>query len=200
MDLTVTVRDLEQNGWHLSENLVPVELCEELLAELLHHKKNSSLVQAHIGQGVEIQIQQNIRGDHIRWIDFTKPTPTEKKFAQWLDLFLAKIRPELLLGLSEYEFHYAFYPPHTQYQKHIDVFKKNSSRQVSFVLYLNKNWSSEDGGEIVLFDEHDTEKESARLAPHFGRLVLFLSGSIFHQVNFTNRARFSVTGWLKNSL
>ena len=175
-------------------------LCEDLLKQLIFHKNNSELNKAHIGQGVETQIQEEIRGDFIRWIDFSNPTDNEKKFAQWLELFLQTLRPQLLLGLSQYEIHYAFYPPQTQYQKHIDVFKKNSSRQISFVLYLNKNWAPKDGGEIILFDEKNPSIETQRLAPHFGHLVLFLSDAIYHQVNFTNRERFSVTGWLKNRL
>ena len=198
MDLQSLVQDLKIKGWHMSESLVPADLCDDLLSQLLLHKQTSQLNKAQIGQGVETQIQKEIRGDFIRWIDFAKIAPCEKKFIDWLDLFLQKLRPELLLGLSQFEFHYAFYPPQTHYEKHIDVFKKNSSRQISFVLYLNKNWAPTDGGEIVLFDEKDPSRESQRFAPHFGHLVLFLSDTIYHQVTFTNRERFSVTGWLKN--
>ncbi len=199
MDLKPLVQDLNTKGWHVSESLVPLDLCEDLLSQLLLHKQMSELKKAQIGQGVETQIQKEIRGDYIRWIDFTKIAPDEKKFADWLDLFLQKLRPELLLGLREYEFHYAFYPPQAHYEKHIDVFQKNSSRQISFVLYLNKNWAPSDGGELVLFEEKDSNQEAQRVSPHFGHLVVFLSDRIYHQVNFTNRERFSVTGWLKNS-
>jgi SM-20-related protein len=198
MDLTPVVQDLKQKGWHLSQNLVPTIICEGLLNQLLFHQKENDLKKAHIGQGVEKQIQQEIRGDSICWLDFKNPSEAEKKFAEWLEVFLAELRPQLLWGLSDFEFHYAFYPPQAGYQKHVDVFKKNSLRKISFVLYLNKNWATQDGGEIVLFDEQDNNKEAAKISPHFGHLVLFLSDTIYHQVNFTNRARYSVTGWLKN--
>ncbi len=200
MNLTPLVQDLKQKGWHLSTHLVPNDLCEELLNQLLLHKNESELIKAQIGQGVEKQIQQEIRGDFIRWIDFKNTTAAEQKFLDWLTLFLQNLRPQILLGLGEYEFHYAFYPPNTRYEKHVDVFKKNSSRQISFVLYLNKNWAQNDGGELVLFDENNAELETQRISPHFGHLVLFLSDAIPHQVNFTNRERYSVTGWLKNRL
>lgn len=200
MDLTPLVQDLKAKGWHLNASLVPLPVCEDLLSQLLLHKQMSDLKKAQIGQGVETQIQKEIRGDFIRWLDFNKPTALENSFAAWLDVFLQKLRPQLLLGLSEFEFHYAFYPPKTHYEKHIDVFKKNSSRQISFVLYLNKNWAAGDGGELVLFDETDSLRETQRISPQFGHLVLFLSDTIYHQVNFTNRERFSVTGWLKNRL
>ncbi len=199
MDLKPLVQDLKEKGWHVSDSLVPADVCDDLLSQLLNHKQLSEFKKAQIGQGVETQIQKEIRGDFIRWMDFTKIAPEEKKFADWLDLFLQKLRPELLLGLSQYEVHYAFYPPLAHYEKHIDVFKKNSSRQISFVLYLNKNWAPNDGGELVLFEERDSSQEALRILPHFGRLVVFLSGGIYHKVNFTNRERFSVTGWLKNS-
>ncbi len=199
MNIEALVKDLKTKGWHHSENLVPMGICEALLEQLQMHKDESELTKARIGQGVELQIQKEIRGDFIRWIDFSNPTPQEKLFAGWLDLFLQKLRPELLLGLSDFEFHYAFYPPQAQYEKHIDVFKKGSARKLSFVLYLNRNWSPENGGELVLFEEQQTDIEARRVAPHFGHAVLFLSDTIYHQVNFTNRERFSVTGWLRNS-
>jgi SM-20-related protein len=200
MDLKPLAQDLKDKGWHFSDSLVPLELCEDLLSQLLEHQQANALKKAHIGQGVETQIQKEIRGDFIRWMDFEKPTAYEKKFADWLDLFLQNLRPELLLGLGQYEFHYAFYPPETRYEKHIDVFKKDSARKISFVLYLNKNWAASDGGELVLFEEQDPTREAQRISPHFGHLVVFLCDAIYHQVNFTNRERFSVTGWLKNRL
>lgn len=200
MNLKPLVQELKDKGWHFSESLVPLDLCEDLLSQLLLHQQTNELKKAHIGQGVEAQIQKEIRGDFIRWMDFENPTAYEKKFASWLDLFLQNLRPELLLGLGQYEFHYAFYPPQTRYEKHIDVFKKDSARKISFVLYLNKNWAPSDGGEIVLFEEKNPTQETQRISPHFGHLVVFLSDAIYHQVNFTNRERFSVTGWLKNRI
>src|SRR5690554_1726629 len=56
----------------------------------------------------------------------------------------------LLLGLDNYETHYALYPPGAGYSRHLDRFKDNPLRTVSVVLYLNSQWQPGDGGELRL--------------------------------------------------
>jgi SM-20-related protein len=192
--------DLQNQGWHTSPTLVPRELCEELLAQLLFLRSQQALKKAQIGKGAQKQQNDDIRGDFICWLEPDSSTPAEQNFFFWLKNFLTEINRRLLLGLNEFEIHYAFYPPQTQYQKHIDVFQSSSRRKISFVLYLNKDWQPEHDGELILFDEKNSEQETQRITPEFGRLVLFLSDQIYHQVNFTKQERFSVTGWLKNEL
>lgn len=199
MDLSELAQDLTQKGWHLSPDLVPKEICEELLAQLLFYQKNAGgLNKAQIGQGADKKNVAEIRGDFIRWLEPSNPDLNEKKFFLWFETFQQNLNQKLLLNLKEFELHYAFYPPLTNYEKHIDVFQHNSSRILSFALYLNKEWQPTDGGELILFQENNPEDEEERVAPHFGHLVVFLSSKIYHQVDFTNRERFSVTGWLKN--
>ncbi len=200
MDLSQLKQDLLEKGWSASDDLVPKEICTDLWAELLSIRHQSLLKKAHIGRANQKQIDSDVRGDFIYWLDPFNPADTEKKFMGWFTQFVNALNQNLMLGLSDFELHYAFYPPSTQYQKHIDVFKSNSQRKLSFVLYLNQNWQPSDGGELILFEEKNPECESARISPQWGRLVLFLSDAIYHQVNFTNRERFSVTGWLKNRI
>lgn len=194
------IDDLNSKGWHSSDSLVPPPLCEKLLRQLVKHRANHQLRKAAIGSGSQKQVEAEIRGDFIFWLDEKAPTALETNFFLWLSQLIKILDRQLMMGLCEAELHYAFYPPQTQYQKHRDVFKTKSDRKLSFVLYLNKDWGPEDGGELILFDEQNPELETARIAPQFGRLVVFLSENIYHQVNLTNRERFSVTGWLKNQL
>ena len=192
---------------------MPLHICEDLLKQLLLHKSKNQLRGAGTGQGADAQPLGTVRGDEIYWLDRDQPTPLENDFNLWLKTLTLELNQNLFLGIDSSEVHYAFYPPSRGYQKHIDVFQKNSDRLISFVLYLNKKWQVKDGGELLIYkervgklDDHNDgqpegpssdELEVARIAPRFGHLVLFLSGSIYHKVNFTNTERFSVTGWLK---
>lgn len=199
MNLTELAQDLTLKGWHLSQNLVPEDICLDLLTQLkLYQQSPGDFSKAHIGQGAHKKNVNEIRGDFIRWLEPKSPEPYEQKFFLWFEEFKQNINQNLLLNITDCELHYAFYPPDTNYEKHIDVFQQNSSRVLSFVLYLNKEWQATDGGELILFKEQNPEEEDVRIAPHFGHLVVFLSRQIHHQVNFTNRERLSVTGWLKN--
>jgi SM-20-related protein len=198
VDLDPLAQDLTLQGWHTSTTLVPQALCEGLLDELLRLKSEKSLLKAQMGQGAHRHRNDEIRGDYIHWLEPTSDVVAEKNFFVWLKNFIADINQTLLLGLNDFEVHYAFYPPQTQYEKHVDVFQSSSARKLSFVLYLNKEWAPENGGELILFEEKNPLQEAQRIAPEFGRLVVFLSNQIYHQVNFTKQERFSVTGWLKN--
>ncbi|MEZ6020961.1 MAG: 2OG-Fe(II) oxygenase [Planctomycetota bacterium] len=67
---------------------------------------------------------------------------------------------------------------------------------MSSVLYLNPHWTPDAGGELRIFDDAG-QAEIATLEPFYGRLVLFLSERIPHEVLPTTRARFSLTGWFR---
>ena len=59
--------------------------------------------------------------------------------------------------------------------------------------YLNDDWSQTDGGEILVVDKLGNEQ---KLLPKANRLVLFDS-ELLHQVNITNRTRFSIATWMR---
>jgi SM-20-related protein len=191
--------DLKDNGWHSSANLVPLSISDQLLSQLIEKKRVSALVPARIGQGLQKKIRPDIRGDSILWLDRQSNISAEQDFFLWLDGFKKILNENLMLGLEKEEMHYALYPPGTGYKKHVDCFEKNDQRVLSFVLYLNKNWQESDGGQIALFNESNPEQEDARISPTYGQCVIFLSASIYHEVNFTRAERFSVTGWLKKA-
>ena len=74
-------------------------------------------------------------------------------------------------------------------------------REICLLLYLNKNWQQDSGGELVFIGEHDSH---ISIAPLFNRCVLFdpASTGSEHWVNkvnplnsTNNRYRFNVTSW-----
>jgi len=191
---------LSERGWHFSDELLPKDIAENLLSQLLEHKNTANMKRAGIGQGRGFQTDKEIRGDSIRWIEPQQATVKEMAFLAWLEQLKTVLNHKLFLGLRGFETHYAFYPPSSGYEKPLDVFAENSDRVLSFVLYLNRDWKAEWGGELYLYNEKNSEDLSVKILPEFGRVAVFLSDRIYHSVNLTKAERFSVTGWLKKTV
>ena len=64
--------------------------------------------------------------------------------------------------------------------------------------YLNhEDWQPENGGELVLYlDENNPENDKV-IYPLPGRVVIFESQIIEHEVKPVDTKRLSITGWLK---
>jgi len=196
---TALLQGLRDQGWFASPELVPRTIAAQLREQLLLHKQAERLKPAQIGQGQQKRARPDVRGDSILWLDPENPTELERDFWIWLGNLKNLMNQHLQLGLRSEEIHYAVYPPHTRYQKHKDSFEKDDDRTLSFVLYLNEDWQPDFGGQIALYNEQNPDQKDAEIHPDFAQCVLFLSANIFHEVIFTNRERFSVTGWLKKT-
>jgi SM-20-related protein len=99
---------------------------------------------------------------------------------------------ESFLGLLELELHYAAYPPGAGYARHVDQPRGKATRKVSLVLYLNRDWSPDAGGELRIFGAEESSRDVQPLA---GRLVCFLTAGQEHCVRAATRERLSLTGW-----
>lgn len=70
-----------------------------------------------------------------------------------------------------------------------------SKRMYTAILYLNKNWSAESGGELTLYPFLSGRKE--KISPFFNRLVIFKSNMVLHRVEqCRGRSRFCLTFWI----
>jgi SM-20-related protein len=148
---------------------------------------------ALIGEGPNLRRRQDIRGDSTCW--FTAPLwPAEQALLGELERLRLELNCQSLLGLFELELHYAWYPPGTGYERHVDQPQGRMQRLVSLVLYLNEDWTPEAGGELRIFDAADGHRD---IAPVAGRLVCFLTPGREHAVLPTQRDRLSVSGWFR---
>ncbi|WP_417505767.1 2OG-Fe(II) oxygenase [Marinomonas gallaica] len=188
------VADICEKGWSVTDGFFSEELIEALLADI-SELDNAYMKQAGVGRSSDHQVVLNRRSDYIRWID-----PVTSARAAFLDamseLRLAFNR-RLFMGLWDYEAHFARYEEGAFYEKHVDAFKGKSNRVLSTVLYLNEAWGDQDGGDFVLFDEQDENKEVGRYAPIKGRLAVFLSEDFPHEVLTAKRTRHSIAGWFR---
>ncbi len=87
-------------------------------------------------------------------------------------------------------------PPGARYGCHLDRFQDDDHRVISVSLYLNLDWSAEDGGALRLHLEKPESGPYEDVLPAGGTLVCFLSGRFQHEVLPSRRDRLSVTGWL----
>lgn len=156
------------------------------------HQKlaENKLQKAAIGASNKL-VDESIRGDYTYWLDEERDTELSNIFGL-LSEAIQKLNRYCYLGLTGSEFHLAHYPAGTFYKKHLDQFKEKSTRVISFIIYLNENWQSGNGGELKIFQDGG----DYMIKPLARRCVLFKSGTVPHEVQKTNVSRYSLTGWL----
>jgi SM-20-related protein len=130
----------------------------------------------------------------IHWLDRKHENQFENTFFDLMDAFVIYLNESCYAGIKDYEFHYTLYPIGSFYKKHLDQFQNNDSRQFSMIMYLNLNWRKEDGGELRIHHANHDQN----ISPTNGKIVFFRSSELEHEVLITNKARLSITGWLRS--
>ena len=136
---------LESKGWAQIE--FDHGLAQSLREKALHSYRNQYFKPA----GLANSQNQNIRNDHIYWLDANTVDAAEKKTFQILTNYLDSIKNYFRLPLTHFECHYAQYPIGHFYQKHSDQKMHDNKRYFSWVIYLNESWTESDGGELVAY-------------------------------------------------
>ena len=198
-DLAITWLDeaadaLAREGWWCGDQAVPDDLVIALREEMQALVEADALERAGVGRETDYQIDGSVRRDRILWLDRRRPAPG--RFLDLAERLRQALNRRLFLGLFEYEAHFAHYPPGAFYRRHVDSFRGAANRVLSTVVYLNTDWQHGDGGELVLYAEEE-EGVLAQIAPQAGRLVIFLSEEIPHEVLPARRDRYSIAGWYR---
>lgn len=187
---------LLSEGYGIVDDFLTASQVTALATQLRERRLGGQFRPAGIGNQ-RVTVKQAIRGDEILWLDEASVLPDERAFMQRIDEFVDYLNQTCYLGLRDYEFHYALYPPGTFYKRHLDQFRSDSRRKLSVICYLNADWHETDGGQLALFvPDGNTEREVV-VQPTGGRLVCFESGRLEHEVRPATRERLSLTGWLK---
>ena len=188
---------LVEQGWYVGEDVLDAALCHELHAELMARAEHDALVAAGIGRGEAHALRRDIRGDAIHWLD--RESQAQRRYLAAMGELQQALNQALFLGLFEYEAHFAHYPPGAFYRRHLDSFRGRANRVVSTVGYLNPDWPADGGGEMVIFDAMDPEREVARVRPEAGHFACFLSETVPHEVLPTRLPRASIAGWFRRN-
>lgn len=113
-----------------------------------------------------------------------------------LDELVSFLNQALFLSLKDVEAHMTVYPAGSFYKRHLDQFKQDDHRKLSVICYLNNDWKEEHGGQLRMY----LLDRSLDLLPTAGRLVIFRSDQIEHEVLPATRSRLSITGWVLDQL
>lgn len=192
------IQELAEKQFCVANNVLSPEACDNLSMDLEEHYRDGVFKQASIGRGAGLQVQSRIRGDSTYWLDEKAPTSKQEAFFAFMQQLQKSLNENFYIGVKELEAHYALYPPGTGYEKHIDQHAGTSHRKITFILYLNKDWRSEYGGELLVFDPKNPEILLHKIEPTWGRLVLFRSEIFPHQVASCTQDRKSLTGWFRS--
>jgi SM-20-related protein len=188
---------LSEHGW-LSVDAGPF-LGDELLLSLCEEvqvlDRNDALRAARIGRGQDKTRDRSVRRDKIAWLQGESAAQAE--LCQAFEAIRCGLNQRLFLGLKRFESHYATYHPGDFYRKHVDSFHGRASRVVSVVLYLNENWQAADGGTLQVFNRDSDLEICGRVSPELGRMAVFMSEEIPHEVLPANRTRYSVACWFR---
>jgi SM-20-related protein len=151
-----------------------------------------------IGNQANEQVINAVRGDFILWLDEVGAQGAEKLFFDKISDFSQYLNRTCYMGIARQEFHYALYPEGTFYKRHLDTFQNDSSRKLSVVCYLNdEDWLPEYGGELTIYTQKEGVEKAVDIYPLAGRVAVFESQVLEHEVKPVKHPRLSITGWLK---
>lgn len=192
------IEQLQNQHYAYVDDFFDEMILKDLQLHLLDLYEADELKKAAIGKYFDEHIKTEIRGDYIQWIDDKRPTNLEKSFFDKIQDFVEYLNRTCFMGILQKEFHYAVYPKGRFYKRHLDTFQNDRRRKLSVILYLNKNWTPTDGGELVIYLQENGLEIAKTIHPKFGRLVIFESQLLEHEVKpVLQNLRLSITGWLK---
>jgi len=177
----------------IAKDFINPALSDHLISNLLNLHNGNQLLSAGTGNEAIVAHDKTLRSDKIHWLDRSHNNSYENDFLDLMDSFILYLNNTCYTGITGYEFHYTLYEKGAFYKKHIDQFKNNEVRQYSMIMYLNQNWTEKDGGELCI--HHIDHLQN--ISPTSGKSVFFKSSELAHEVLVTNKARMSITGWLK---
>lgn len=197
-DISELVEGLYTQGWVCMEDFLARVDSQALLTECMAAWESGEFRRAAVGRGKSKVIREDIRRDHVLWIDDMEPCPALENYQARLEELRVAINRQLFMGLVDYEGHFAVYPPGAFYKAHLDRHQGTRDRVVTVILYLNPDWSHEDGGRLKIWTTPDDRDGIFEwVEPKMGSLVVFLSGDHWHEVEISQTQRHSLTGWFR---
>jgi SM-20-related protein len=192
-------QEIYQNSYAVVDDFVDESFRQALLREQTDLLNKGQFKKAAVGKGDQKQVRAEIRSDEVLWMDPSALSPLQAIFWEKIAELQQVLNRRCFLGLKSFEGHFARYPIGSFYKRHLDQFHAVPHRIVTVILYLNESWTEADGGQLrMYFPQEDGSESIEDVLPLGGRLVVFLSEEIPHEVLPTLKERISITGWLRN--
>lgn len=192
------ISGLLEEEYYIAEDFFDIEEVRQMRTILLEKYEEDNFKKAAIGNKLNETIEKTVRGDFILWLNEKDDGVAEKIFFSKINSLVEYLNRTCFLGILQKEFHYAVYPKGTFYKRHLDTFQNDDRRRLSLVCYLNdENWKPENGGELVIYKNENGIEVPKSIYPLPGRVVIFESQILEHEVKPVNTTRLSITGWLK---
>ncbi|MUP45051.1 2OG-Fe(II) oxygenase [Gramella sp. BOM4] len=192
------ISDLLEKKYSIIDNFFNHEETAVLRNSLMKKYEEDNFKKAAIGNRTNEMIAKSVRGDFILWINEAEAGEAEKIYFNKINSLVNYLNRTCFMGILNKEFHYAVYPEGTFYKRHLDTFQNDGRRKLSMVCYLNsEDWKPENGGELSIYTEKDGQEEELNIYPLAGRVVIFESQELEHEVKPVKVPRLSITGWLK---
>jgi SM-20-related protein len=197
------IRAVAEQGFYVGGSIFDERLTQSLQARALTLHEHGALREAKIGRRDTTDRNASIRTDHTRWLDDAPTDSVERAAVDAVFALRSRLNEALYIGAAHAELHFAHYEAGAFYKTHRDRFADNDARIISLVFYLNDDWPSDAGGELVLYEGGSDATTSAplrelrRVSPRAGTMVAFRSEMFPHEVLPATRDRFSLTGWLR---
>jgi SM-20-related protein len=194
--LAEIVDRLAEHGWCVVPGFLPAATVSELRAVGLARHQAGAFHTAGVGSG-SARVISEIRSDAILWLEADDPQPAVRAYQEATEALRQAVNQTLYLGLAELEAHFAVYPEGGYYKKHLDRFRDDDRRSLTAIVYLNPDWTAEDGGILRFWPDPTGEGEALGIVPTGGTLVTFLADRFWHEVTPARRERLALTGWFK---
>lgn len=192
------IDDLMHQKFSIADNFFSAAEVAVLRASLLSKFEDDSFKKSAIGNLANEKIIDAVRGDFILWLDENDANEAEQLFFDRINDLVHYLNRTCFLGIQDKEFHYALYPEGTFYKRHLDTFQNDNRRKLSMVCYLNEeNWQMDFGGELTIYNTEEGMESELNIVPKQGRMVIFESQVLEHEVKPVKQPRLSITGWLK---
>lgn len=195
MGIDKIIDDLVQFGFSVDSDVIPKSLLQALADEA--HLRLSQFQSAQVGKKGDQSLRPDIRNDKTLWFERNSLSSIQSDYWGEINEVKDAINTALYLNLRNYECHYAYYEVGGYYQKHLDQFSNAGHRKVTTLSYLNRDWNSSLGGQLLIYDPVNPDKVIKRVEPTQSTFVCFLSEQIYHEVQPSKAPRLSIAGWLR---
>lgn len=197
-NLNRIVEGIYEKSYAVIDDFVDEIFRKALFDEQTDLLESGKFRKAAVGTGEQKQIRPEIRSDEVLWMEAQNLSLLQSEYWKRVEEIQLALNRRCFLGLQSFEAHFARYPIGSFYKRHLDQFQQVPYRAVTVILYVNDAWTEADEGALRMYLPMEDDKEEVLdLLPLPGRLVVFLSGEIPHEVLPTKKERNSITGWLR---